>query len=99
MSDEVAGDLPAADTATEALLDTLHYVRATRTAGPHLTLVITAVGAAQTVAIALDRCAWPEVVGTLAGDDTIFVATSGVRDQTVFLKHLDRLRAQAEASF
>ncbi len=97
-SGEVAGDPPASDTATEALLDTLHYVRATRTAGAHLTLVITAVGAAQTVAIALDRCAWPEVVGTLAGDDTIFVATSGVRDQTVFLKHLDRLRAQAEAS-
>ena len=84
--------------AIEGLLDTLHYVRDVRTAGAHLTLVITAVGAAQTVAIVLDRCAWPEVVGTLAGDDTIFVASSGVRDQTVFLKHLDRLRAQAEAS-
>lgn len=86
----------AADPLVAGLLDTLHYVRDVRVAGPHLVLVITAVGAAQTVAIALDRCAWPEVVGTLGGDDTIFVATAGPREQTAFLKHFDRLRAQAE---
>jgi transcriptional regulator of arginine metabolism len=30
---------------------------------------------ASTLAAALDRAAWPEVVGTLAGDDTVLVVT------------------------
>jgi transcriptional regulator of arginine metabolism len=92
----VVADAGSSEAPTDLLLDTLHYVRDTRTAGPNLTLVMTAIGAAQTVAIALDRCGWPEIVGTLAGDDTIFVATEGVRDQSVFLKHFDRLRLQAK---
>jgi transcriptional regulator of arginine metabolism len=79
--------------AIEGLLDTLHFVRDLRVAGPHLTLVITATGAAQTVALALDRCGWPEVVGTVAGDDTILVATAGAREQGVLLQHLEGLRA------
>jgi transcriptional regulator of arginine metabolism len=33
----------------------------------------TAPGHANSVAVALDAEAWPEVVGTLAGDDTILV--------------------------
>ena len=79
--------------AIEGLLDTLHFLRDVRIAGAHLTLLITATGAAQTVALALDRCGWPEVVGTVAGDDTIFVATAGVREQGVLLQHLEGLRA------
>src|SRR5262249_21546870 len=40
-----------------------------------LLLVIRAVpGSAHAIAAALDRCRWPEVVGSLAGDDTLFVA-------------------------
>jgi transcriptional regulator of arginine metabolism len=30
-------------------------------------------GNASSLAAALDRAAWPEVVGTLAGDDTVLV--------------------------
>jgi transcriptional regulator of arginine metabolism len=30
-------------------------------------------GGAQPVAAALDRASWPEVVGTIAGDDTVLV--------------------------
>jgi transcriptional regulator of arginine metabolism len=41
-------------------------------------VVHTAPGEANRVAVAMDRLAWPEVVGTIAGDDTIFVA---VKDQ------------------
>ena len=33
----------------------------------------TAPGHASSVAVALDNAAWPEVVGTLAGDDTVLV--------------------------
>jgi transcriptional regulator of arginine metabolism len=57
------------------------FVRDVRTAGPNLTVIRTTAGAAQSVAIVLDRVEWPEVVGTLSGDDTIFVATSGASAQ------------------
>jgi len=53
------------------------FVRAVKRAGANLVVVQTGIGAAQRVAVALDRSRWPEIVGTLSGDDTIFVATSG----------------------
>ncbi len=42
--------------------------------GDALCVVQTSIGAASPVAIALDKARLPEVLGTLAGDDTIFVA-------------------------
>jgi transcriptional regulator of arginine metabolism len=36
-------------------------------------VLTTAEGSAQPVAIAIDREQWPEVVGTIAGDDTVLV--------------------------
>ncbi|MEO1595702.1 MAG: hypothetical protein AAFS02_10720 [Pseudomonadota bacterium] len=53
------------------------FVRGSAPAGNHLLVVKTAIGAAQRVAVELDRSGWPEIVGTLSGDDTIFIATSG----------------------
>ncbi len=50
-------------------------------AGANLTVLKTAVGAAQSVAVAIDTARWPEVIGTISGDDTIFIATSGAREQ------------------
>ena len=44
------------------------------TAGETLVVVRTAPGEANRVAVAMDRLAWSEVVGTIAGDDTIFIA-------------------------
>jgi transcriptional regulator of arginine metabolism len=43
-------------------------------AGDSLVVVHTPPGEANRVAVARDRLAWPEVVGTIAGDDTIFLA-------------------------
>jgi transcriptional regulator of arginine metabolism len=83
---------------TAALEEVLHFVRGLRSAGPHLLVIQTAVGAAQSVAIGIDRCRWPECVGTVAGDDTIFAATAGVREQTHLLQRLERLRLEAERS-
>ncbi|MBI2780220.1 MAG: arginine repressor [Chloroflexi bacterium] len=41
-----------------------------------LILVIrTLPGSAHAIAAAMDRARWPEVVGSIAGDDTVFVAT------------------------
>src|SRR5690606_7530094 len=52
------------------------FVREIRTAGASLTIVKTTIGAAQSVAVAIDRAEWPEVAGTISGDDTIFIATA-----------------------
>lgn len=57
------------------------FVREIKTAGTSLTVLRTTVGAAQSVAVAIDTARWPEVVGTISGDDTIFIATGGARDQ------------------
>lgn len=57
------------------------FVRDIQTAGVTLTVVKTAIGAAQRVAVYLDRSGWPEIVGTLSGDDTIFVATRNGPEQ------------------
>ncbi len=45
------------------------------TAGDALLVLRTPPGEAQRVGSAIDLMAWPEVVGTIGGDDTIFVAT------------------------
>jgi transcriptional regulator of arginine metabolism len=70
------------------------FVRDVRPAGPCLTVIRTTAGAAQSVAIVLDRADWPEVVGTISGDDTIFVATTGTAAQRRLLARLhDQFRA------
>jgi transcriptional regulator of arginine metabolism len=74
---------PGEETArTNRDFDTLaRFVRSVDTAGPSLTVIKTTVGAAQSVAIAIDRSDWPGIVGTISGDDTIFIATRNARAQ------------------
>jgi transcriptional regulator of arginine metabolism len=67
------------------------FIAGWSTAGPHLTVVRTAVGAAQSVAVALDRAGWTELVGTVSGDDTIFVATASARGQQSLLTRLNKI--------
>jgi transcriptional regulator of arginine metabolism len=67
------------------------FLRGAQPAGANLTVVHTVVGAAQTVAVAIDNAAWPEVVGTMAGDDTIFLATADADGQSLVLRRLQRL--------
>jgi len=57
------------------------FVREILTAGANLTVIKTAIGAAQRVAVYLDRTGWPEIIGTVSGDDTIFIATDGAAEQ------------------
>jgi transcriptional regulator of arginine metabolism len=64
------------------------FVREIHSAGATLTVVKTTVGAAQSVAVAVDRAQWPEVVGTISGDDTIFIATQGASQQKKVLQRL-----------
>jgi len=81
-----AGEEAASDNPFAAVA---HFVLEVRTAGSTLTVVKTATGTAQSVAVAIDESAWPEVVGTISGDDTIFIATDDGRAQR---KLRERLR-------
>lgn len=65
----------------DSLAQVAEFVREIRAAGANLLIVKTAIGAAQRVAVTLDRISWPEIVGTLSGDDTIFVATATAAQQ------------------
>jgi transcriptional regulator of arginine metabolism len=53
-----------------------------------LLVIKTLPGSAHAVAAALDRTRWPEIVGSIAGDDTVFVATS---DRSSVRRLRDRL--------
>ncbi len=64
------------------------FVREVKPAGPSLTVVKTTIGAAGSVAVAIDRAEWPEVVGTISGDDTIFIATQDVAAQKRLVERL-----------
>jgi transcriptional regulator of arginine metabolism len=67
------------------------FVRALRRAGPATTVVRTTIGAAQSVAVAIDKAEWPEVAGTISGDDTIFIATANQRAQDALVARLGAL--------
>jgi transcriptional regulator of arginine metabolism len=61
------------------------------TAGDALLVLHTPTGEAQRVGSALDLLAWPEIVGTIGGDDTIFVATRNAAAQGVIVRKLREL--------
>jgi len=67
------------------------FVRAVKPAGPSVTVLRTTTGAAQSVAVAIDNADWPEVVGTISGDDTIFIATPDAAAQSRLLERLHSL--------
>jgi transcriptional regulator of arginine metabolism len=60
-------------------------------AGEALVVLRTPPGEANRVAVAIDRLAWPSVAGTIAGDDTIFIAVSDRGAQHRVLSQLRRL--------
>jgi transcriptional regulator of arginine metabolism len=82
--------LPAAEDALTPshFEDVRSFMKGYRAAGPTLTVLRTTTGAAQSVAIAIDKAHWPEIVGTIAGDDTIFIATESTRAQRRLHDHL-----------
>jgi transcriptional regulator of arginine metabolism len=67
------------------------FVLGVATAGAALTVLRTATGSAQTVAAAIDKAEWPEVVGTISGDDTIFIATDTAAAQSAVVARLRSL--------
>ena len=70
------------------------FILEVKPAGPYQTLLITAPGAAGVVAQAIDAAEWEDIVGTLAGDNSVLILT----DNAFFQKLLfDRLKYFMEA--
>ena len=67
------------------------FVRGLTRAGPSITVLRTTIGAAQSVAVAIDKAEWPEVAGTISGDDTIFIATANARAQDELVSRLQSI--------
>jgi transcriptional regulator of arginine metabolism len=56
-----------------------------------LVLLRTGPGQAQILGVAIDGARLPDVVGTLAGDDTILVITRGARQARALVKRIDAI--------
>ena len=89
---ELRPPAPAADADVAEVADLLRDVQP---AGANLLVIKTAVGAAQRVALALDRSGWPEIVGNVGGDDTIFTATPNARAQRALIHRIQRATGRA----
>ncbi len=74
-------ELPARDRDDGQVGAVASLLRSVTAAGSNLLVIRTGIGAAQRVALALDRSGWPGMVGTIAGDDTVFVATESAHAQ------------------
>jgi transcriptional regulator of arginine metabolism len=70
-------------------------LRDLKPAGPNLLIIKTAIGAAQRVALALDRSDWPEIVGNVGGDDTVFVATRSAGAQQKVVARINHHASRA----
>ena len=86
-------ELPKPSSNDDELAGVAGFVRSVTPAGPHLTVIKTAIGAAQRVALALDRDDWPEMVGNIGGDDTVFVASDSAANQKILIAKIARARS------
>jgi transcriptional regulator of arginine metabolism len=60
-------------------------------AGQNLVVARTEAGMASAVAVEIDRAAIEEIVGTLAGEDTIFIAVADAKAQRAAIKKIWQL--------
>ena len=58
------------------------------TAGPNMIVAKTASGLASAATVRIDAAKMPSIVGTIAGDDTIFIAVKGENEQKGVIKGL-----------
>ncbi len=84
---------PAGDSAEARLRRLLREVPLRVRRGQGLAVLLTTPGSAQPICVALDACRWPEAVGTVAGEDTIFVALTKPPDYATFRRRILALGA------
>ena len=83
-------EMPSGDSSSnDQVAAVAALLRSTTPAGSNLLVIHTGIGAAQRVALALDRSGWPGIVGTIAGDDTIFVATESAHAQKNLVSRIE----------
>ena len=68
-------------------------VVAVETAGDNLIVIKTDIGQASATALAIDRAGILDIVGTVAGDDTLFVAVKNLEAQRTAVKQITKLFA------
>jgi len=78
----------SSEAAPDAEMPLRTFVRAVIAAGPNLTVIRCDTGTAPRVGLALDGLAQPGLVGTLAGDDTVFTATESAAAQKRLIEFL-----------
>jgi transcriptional regulator of arginine metabolism len=74
----------------DELIGVTDLLRTISPAGPNIIVIKTAIGAAQRVALALDRSNWSEMIGNIGGDDTVFVATDSASNQKILISRIER---------
>ena len=83
-------ELPSSnESADQQVAAVAELLRSISPAGSNLLVIRTGVGAAQRVGLALDRSGWPGMVGTIAGDDTVFVATESAHAQKNLITRIE----------
>jgi transcriptional regulator of arginine metabolism len=85
------GDAPAEPAPTVSRL-VREFVREVRRA-QNLLVIKTTSGSAQPVALAIDAEGWDEVVGTVAGDDTVLIITPDNKAAQKLQTRLEEMRA------
>jgi len=86
-----AAALPPPTSSSGALKSTFaQFVTGADSAG-NIVVVHTSPGNAHSVCVALDAAGWPEAVGTIAGDDTIFVLARSADECGTLLKRIREL--------
>ena len=83
--------LPQIVPGESALVDRLDVTAA----GPNLVVVRTGPGNANRAAVIIDSAGIPGLLGTIAGDDTIFIAVTGDKDQSRIIRHIFSLFERA----
>ena len=84
-------ELPSGDASDDGQVAAIAgLLRNVTPAGANLLVNHTGIGAGQRVALALDRSGWHGMVGTIAGDDTIFVATESAHAQKTLIARIEK---------
>jgi transcriptional regulator of arginine metabolism len=80
-----------ADLEEDELKRVFRFVHKAQASGDSLIVLLTDSGAAKVVALAIQKAHWPEVVGIVAEDATIFIATDEQFDQKLVFLHIKSL--------
>jgi transcriptional regulator of arginine metabolism len=86
-----AGETPGAESVLPSVMHLARQFVVEIRQAQNLLVVKTTVGSAQPVAAALDASHWPEVVGTIAGDDTVLVVSTDSKKAQALVKRIREL--------